>query len=104
MRHTDTAVHDEFQPRLEAALRYVLAIGLTLVVLLPGARGFSATLGWLPLWLLVMPAVAWWALRGFPLPGRAAPNRAAERRARRSGPQARRWIRSTPRRALPRAA
>lgn len=57
--------------RIDAVLRYALAIGAALVVLLPGARGFSDTVGWLPLWLLVMPAMALWALRGFPLPRRS---------------------------------
>lgn len=107
MRHFETAirdnVHDDVQPRIEAALRYALAIGATLVVLLPGARGFSETLGWLPLWLLAMPAVALWALRGFPLPKRAAPM-AAGRRQRRSGAQARRRARAGTRYLLSRVA
>lgn len=109
MRHSDSAVHHEDthdatgQPGIEAALRYVLAIGITLVVLLPGARGFSETLGWMPLWLLAMPAVAWWALRGFPLPKRGAEETPASR-ARRTWPQARRRSRPLMRKPLARAA
>jgi hypothetical protein len=103
MRHADPAVHDEFQPRLEGALRYALAIGATLVLLLPGARGFSDVVGWLPLWLLAMPAVALWALRGFPLPRGAGTAAAAERRRRR-GPQARRRSRRPVQRTLAQVA
>ncbi|MFC5570248.1 hypothetical protein ACFPN1_09275 [Lysobacter yangpyeongensis] len=103
MRQSDTAIHDEFQSRIATALRYALAIGATLVLLLPGARGFSDTVGWLPLWLLAMPAMALWALHGFPLPGRHATEAPATRR-RRSGPQARRRVRTLARRALARAA
>ena len=92
--------------RLEDALKYALAIGSVLVLLLPGARGSSEALGWLPLWLLGMPAVALWALKGFPLPGRAMEEAAATpaSRRRRAGPQARRRIRGPVRRALSRAA
>lgn len=53
---------------LDDALRLLIALGLTLVVLLPAARGFDAQLGWLPLWLVAMPAVARWALHRFRLP------------------------------------
>ena len=90
-------------PRIDAALRYALAIGVVLVLLLPGARGFSETLGWLPLWLLAMPAVALWALRGFPLLKHGRSGQAPVRR-RRFEPQARRRLRTTPRRVLARAA
>ena len=108
MRHHpdhDTA-SGEIEVRLEDALKYALAIGSVLVLLLPGARGFSETLGWLPLWLLGMPAAALWALKGFPLPGHAPEEIAAipASRRRRSGPQARRRIRGVARHALSRAA
>jgi hypothetical protein len=85
-------------------LRYVLAIGAVLVLLLPAARGFSETLGWLPLWLLVMPSTALWALHGFRLPRRTAAPSAISFARRRSGPQARRRVRFTQRRLLPQAA
>ena len=65
IRHTDAAGVD---PGLDAALRYAIAIGAVLVVLLPAARGMHAVIGWLPLWLLAMPLVAWWALHRFALP------------------------------------
>ena len=79
---------DSIDVRLEDVLRYALAIGAVLVLLLPAARGFSATLGWLPLWLLAMPLSALWALHGFRLPRRAAEPRdtaARRRRARSAG-------------------
>ena len=109
MRHDpdhDTVSTGGIEVRLEDTLKYALAIGSVLVLLLPAARGFSETLGWLPLWLLGMPAVALWALKGFPLPGRAAGEIAAmpALRRRRSGPQARRRARSVARRVFSRAA
>lgn len=108
MRHhpDHDAASGEIEVRLEDTLKYALAIGGVLVLLLPGARGFSETLGWLPLWLLGMPAIALWALKGFPLPGRPAEAEIAamSTRRRRSGPQARRRIRRVARHALSRAA
>ncbi|GAB3371728.1 hypothetical protein GCM10027431_21070 [Lysobacter rhizosphaerae] len=103
MNRNDT--RDESDVRIDDVLRYALAIGAVLVLLLPAARGFSETLGWLPLWLLAMPAVALWAVRGFPLPkaAGAAPVVFAARR-RRAGPQARRRGRGVVRRVLSRAA
>jgi len=104
--HPDHDTADGIEVRLEDTLKYALAIGSVLVLLLPGARGFSETLGWLPLWLLGMPAAALWALKGFPLPGHAPEEIAAipASRRRRSGPQARRRIRGVARHALSRAA
>lgn len=64
MASTATSI-DSF---LDTALRYASAIGVLLVMLVPAARGMHPALGWLPLWLVAMPGVAWWALRGFPLP------------------------------------
>jgi hypothetical protein len=109
MRHDpdhDTVSTGGIDVRLEDTLKYALAIGGVLVLLLPGARGFSETLGWLPLWLLGMPAAALWALTGFPLPGRAAQEIVAAPvwRRRRSGPQARRRARGVARHVLSRAA
>jgi len=90
-------------PRLDTALRYMLAIGALLVLLLPAARGFHEQLGWLPLWLLAMPAVALWALHGFALPRRRGRHDAGARRARprRIGPQARRRLQPVPRQPAP---
>ena len=75
-------------PRLERALRRIVLLGLVAVLLLPAARGSSALLGWLPLWLLAMPLSAWWALHRFALP--RWPQPAAVQRRRRMWPQARR--------------
>lgn len=90
---------------LEKPLRLVLGLGIALVVLLPMARGSSEWLGWMPMWLVGMPAMAWWSLRRFPLPMRKGwvQESVASARRRRPGAQARR--RAVPvRRRLPRAA
>lgn len=75
-------------PRLERALRHCVAAGVLLVLALPAARGTSAWFGALPLWLLAMPLLSWWALHRFRVP-RRAPARPQSRRRRR-GVQARR--------------
>jgi hypothetical protein len=79
-------------PQLERSVRLVLLAGLALVVLLPAARGHSDWLGWLPMWLVGMPAMALWSLHRFRLPARkaAAADLAPPRRRRRTGAQARR--------------
>lgn len=100
IRETDAADAD---PHLDVALRHAIAIGAVLVLLLPAARGMHATIGWLPLWLLAMPLVAWWALHRFALPLASAAERRSAIRGRRAVPQAR--CRPQRRReALPRAA
>lgn len=83
--------------RLDEALRALVATGVALVLLLPAARGHHALLGWWPLWLVAMPASAWWALHRFRmpvdatagvrrlLPARRAPRRAMQARRRRRG-------------------
>ena len=81
--HTTT-----IDPRLERALRRIVLVGLLAVMLLPAARGSSALLGWLPLWLLAMPLSAWWALHRFALPRWSLP--VGVQRRRRMRPQARR--------------
>ena len=53
---------------LDRLLRQVVILGALAVLLIPAARGSSAFIGWLPLWLLGMPLAAWWSLRRFPLP------------------------------------
>lgn len=80
---------------LDEILCTALAVGLVLVALLPAARGMSP-LGWGPLWLVGMPAAAWWAARGFALPKRRSRGVEAGRSARpvrRTVPQARRAAR-----------
>ncbi|WP_043711498.1 hypothetical protein [Novilysobacter defluvii] len=47
---------------VDDVLRYAVAVGATLVLLVPAARGESAV-GWLPLWLVGMPLCAWACLR-----------------------------------------
>lgn len=82
-------------PQLERSLRLILGAGLALVLLLPAARGFSEWLGWWPMWLVGMPAVALWGLHRFRLPARVASVRKRAQAAphrRRSGAQARRRV------------
>ncbi len=76
-------------PRVLRPVRQVALAGLALVLAWPAARGHSQWLGWLPLWLVGMPMVAWWSLYRFPLPRwPARPLREGARRRR--GPQAQR--------------
>jgi hypothetical protein len=63
-RHADLA----FDPRLDILLRRLIGWGVLAVLLLPAARGTSAWLGWMPLWLVAMPLASWWALHRFRLP------------------------------------
>jgi hypothetical protein len=79
---------DAPHPQLARGVRQVALAGLALVLVWPAARGYSSWLGWLPLWLLGMPMMAWWALYRFPLPH--LPKRDRSSRRRRRGPQARR--------------
>jgi predicted MFS family arabinose efflux permease len=92
-------------PRLLRGVRNAVITGLALVLLLPAARGHSDWLGWLPLWLVGMPAVAWWSLHRFRLPLRKAAAKESSKRARRRRPgtQARRRVAPGLRR-LPRVA
>lgn len=102
--HKDAAVTAD--PQLERSLRLVLLTGLVLVLLLPAARGQSDWLGWLPMWLVGMPAVALWSLHRFRLPLRkvaSGKDALQSPRHRRPGTQARR--RAIPAlKRLPRAA
>lgn len=77
-------------PRLARTLARLASLGLLLVLAWPAARGHSAWLGWLPLWLAGMPAIALWALHRFPTPRlRAAdPGLGRLRRRRPRRPQA----------------
>ena len=83
-------------PRIERALRTWLTWGVFAVLLIPAARANTMLLGWLPLWLVAMPAVAWWALHRFAMPHWSAEGEAAVRRRRRRAPQARRRADRTP--------
>ena len=52
----------------ELALRRILVFGAILVVAVPQARITTDWLGYLPMWLVGMPAVMLWALHGFAVP------------------------------------
>lgn len=85
-------VDSRLSRRIAAIARRATVFGLAMVLLLPAARGHSDWLGWLPLWLVGMPASVWWAAAGMaalaadtPLPMRRPYPRARRRR-----PQARR--------------
>ena len=73
---------------LDRLLRRAVLTGLALVLLVPLARASTDTLGWLPLWLVGMPAAAWWALHRFRVP--TVLRRVRPAAARRRAPQARR--------------
>ncbi|HEY5971048.1 MAG TPA: hypothetical protein VIT22_03590 [Pseudoxanthomonas sp.] len=89
---TPSRQHESVDLDLERILRSAVIVGLALVLLLPAARGQSDWLGWMPLWLVGMPAVAWCSLHRFRLPLRRSVVReiASSGRRRRSGAQARR--------------
>lgn len=67
---------------LDETLRIALGAGLALVLLIPAARGMHGLLGWVPLWLVAMPAVALWALHGFSMPATRRGPRPAMRHVR----------------------
>lgn len=100
---TATRAAGPFNPDLEDVLRYAVALGALLVLLLPAARGSSESIGWLPLWLLGMPLSAWWALRRFNRRDQPSLRRTAGAR-RHCPPQARRRNRPMVRPAVPKAA
>ncbi|MDR0184156.1 hypothetical protein [Lysobacter arvi] len=75
---------------LDTLMRHAVAIGVAIVALLPAARGFSPTFGWMPLWLIAMPLCAWWALHRFRVPARETEAAVPVRARRRAGAQARR--------------
>lgn len=88
-------------PLLDTVLRHAIALGVVVLLLVPAARGDHAQLGWLPLWLLVMPLVAWGSLHWFATQSTRHSNRQSNRpaprvpvapagNARRTAPQARR--------------
>ena len=77
-------------PRLERLLRQTILLSTLLVLAVPMARGDSVWFGPLPLWLLGMPLVSWWALHRFRLPLRAQPRLVSASRRRRGAVQARR--------------
>lgn len=90
---------------LEDVLRTALLLGVALVLLIPSVRDTQTAVGWLPMWLVAMPAVALWALRGFAMP-QPAPRAERVRSTRRAMalPQARRRARRVTREAAQRMA
>lgn len=97
-RRSDSSSDSGLATPLETGLRHAVAVGAVLVLLLPAARGFSDTFGWLPLWLLAMPLSAWWALHRFALPQAFERQDAGPVVRRRRGVQARRRVRPLSRR------
>lgn len=85
-------------PRVLRCVRQTALAGLALVLVWPAARGHSDWIGWLPLWLVGMPLMAWWSLHRFRLPISALLTRTSRRRR---GPQARRRTRAVTRPARP---
>ena len=77
-------------PRLERLLRQTVLVSTVLVLAVPMARGHSVWFGSLPLWLLGMPLVSWWALHRFRLPRPAQSAVKSNGRRRRGAVQARR--------------
>lgn len=77
-------------PQVLRCVKQVALAGLALVLVWPAARGYSAWIGWLPLWLVGMPLTAWWALYRFRLPAAWRNRSLATATPRRRGPQARR--------------
>ena len=61
-------VSEGADPRLLRMVPQLALAGLAVVLVWPAARGSTGWLGWMPLWLLGMPLVAWWSLLRFPLP------------------------------------
>ena len=86
------ASQSPIDPRIARALRTWLGWGIAAVLLLPFARGHLDALGWLPMWLVAMPASALWAAHRFALPHGPVPaaREGGARRRRRGVPQARR--------------
>lgn len=71
---------------LARALLAALFLGLVALASLPAARAASATFGWVPLWLLLVPATAWLALRLRPGAEHGTTQVAVARTVRRTGP------------------
>ncbi|MGQ7557927.1 hypothetical protein ACTGYQ_11700, partial [Streptococcus suis] len=59
---------DRPDPRVLRGVRQAALAGVALVLVGPAARGHSEWIGWLPMWLVGMPLMAWWSLHRFRLP------------------------------------
>ncbi|WP_406848470.1 hypothetical protein ABFO19_03400 [Xanthomonas citri pv. glycines] len=89
MSHRPASRSERPDPRVLRPVRQIALAGLALVLVWPAARGSSEWIGWLPLWLVGMPMLAWWSLHRFALPS-LAPRGARRVAPRRRGPQAQR--------------
>ncbi|KGK56509.1 hypothetical protein FHR47_001605 [Xanthomonas arboricola] len=89
MSHRSSRRSERPDPRVLRPIRQVALAGLALVLVWPAARGYSEWIGWLPLWLVGMPMLAWWSLHRFALPTLVRPG-ARRATPRRRGPQAQR--------------
>ena len=79
---------------LRTGLAGVFALALLAIVSLPAARSVSLDVGWVPVWLAGMPAVAWlvlWLRRGCDDRGVDAAAWAGRRRGARMRPARARW-------------
>lgn len=74
-------------PLLDTVLRHAVALGVVVLLLVPAARGDHAQLGWLPLWLLVMPLVAWGSLHWFATQSTRQSGRHSNRQSNRQSPR-----------------
>ena len=97
--HHASSLHADPAVALDRFLRRFVGWGVLAVLLLPAARGSTAWLGWMPLWLVAMPLASWWALHRFRLPRAAARSLRARAPQRRRGAQARRRPVARPARA-----
>ncbi|MFC0156154.1 hypothetical protein ACFFJ4_21975 [Xanthomonas dyei] len=89
MSHRPSSRSERPDPRVLRPVRQIALAGLALVLVWPAARGYSEWIGWLPLWLVGMPMLAWWSLHRFALPTLTRPG-ARRALSRRRGPQAQR--------------
>ncbi|MCS3746848.1 hypothetical protein [Xanthomonas sp. 3793] len=89
MSHRPSPRSERPDPRVLRPVRQIALAGLALVLVWPAARGYSEWIGWLPLWLVGMPMLAWWSLHRFALPTLTRPG-ARRVLPRRRGPQAQR--------------
>ena len=100
-----SAVANAATPRLRSALWLWFACGLAAMLAFPALRGSSATIGWLPFWLVIAPLIdlavlrrRWLALASHAFLIRARRRRRPARQARRL--QRRRLVKTLPRSQL----
>ena len=55
-------MHHSLEARIASTLRILLTIGVAAALLVPAARG-NTPVGFIPMWLIAMPASALWMLR-----------------------------------------